>query len=232
MTPPESVAGCLNLAEIEALGCSKLDQNALDYYSSGANDELTLRENRAAFQRLKLRPRVLVDVSRVDTRTELLGLPLDSPIGIAPSAFHGLAHPEAELATARAAAGLGSLLTLSTFSNTPVEGVAQAARGRMWYQLYLYTDREFSAELIGRAEAAGARALVFTVDAPFLGRREVNLRNPFELPAHLHVPNVGNRQVLRSVAAAERHQQQAQVSWGPAFRRWWTPRSPGMTCPG
>lgn len=190
------LAGAVNLADLEALGRSRLDRNALEYYASGANDELTLRENRAAFARLKLRPRVLVDVSQVDTSTEVLGLPLRSPIGIAPSAFHGLAHPDAEVATARAAASAGSVMTLSTFSNAPIEEVGKAAAGRLWFQLYLCTDRELSRSVIQRAEASGARALVFTVDAPFLGRREANERHRFALPPHLQVPNLGTREQL------------------------------------
>lgn len=190
------LSGTVNLADIEALGRSRLDRNALEYYASGANDEVTLRENREGFRRLRLRPRMLVDVSNVDTRTEVLGLPLSFPVGIAPSAFHGLAHPEAERATARAAASAGSVMTLSTFSNTPIEDVAREAPGRFWFQLYPYKDREVSAELVHRAEAAGARALVLTVDAPFVGRREPNERHRFALPPHLKVPNVGSRERL------------------------------------
>lgn len=190
------LSGTVNLADIEALGRSRLDRNALEYYASGANDEVTLRENREGFRRLRLRPRMLVDVSNVDTRTEVLGLPLGFPVGLAPSAFHGLAHPEAELATARAAASAGSVMTLSTFSNTPIEDVARETPGRFWFQLYPYKDREVSAELIRRAEAAGARALVLTVDAPFVGRREPNERHRFALPPHLKVPNVGSRERL------------------------------------
>ncbi|GAA5513190.1 4-hydroxymandelate oxidase [Deinococcus carri] len=188
--------GTVNLADIEALGRSRLDRNALEYYASGANDEVTLAANRAGFRAIRLRPRMLVDVSNVDARTEVLGLPLSSPVGIAPSAFHGLAHPQAEVGTARAAASAGSLMTLSTFSNTPIKDVAQAAAGRFWFQLYLYTDREVSAEVVRRAEATGARALVLTVDAPFLGRREPNERHRFALPPHLGVPNAGSREQL------------------------------------
>ena len=191
-----SLEGTVNLADIETLGRLRLDRNALEYYVSGANDEVTLRENREGFRRLRLRPRMLVDVSHVDTQTEVLGLPVGCPVGIAPSAFHGLAHPDAELATARAAAAAGSVMTLSTFSNTPIEDVAGAAAGRFWFQLYLYTDREVSAEIVRRAEAAGARALVLTVDAPFLGRREPNERHRFTLPPHLGVPNAGTREQL------------------------------------
>ncbi|QFP75760.1 alpha-hydroxy acid oxidase [Deinococcus sp. AJ005] len=192
----EALAQAVNLSEIEALGRARLDQNALDYYASGANDGHTHRANHEDFARIRLRPRMLVDVSEVQTTTSVLGLPLDFPVGIAPSAFHGLAHPDAELATARAAAGLGSVMTLSTFSNTPIEDVARAAAGRLWFQLYLYRDREVSAGLVRRAEAAGARALVLTVDTPFVGRREANERHRFNLPPHLEVPNAGSREAL------------------------------------
>ncbi|PNY80889.1 alpha-hydroxy acid oxidase [Deinococcus koreensis] len=194
-----SLDTAVNLAEIEVLGRAALDRNALEYYASGANDGHTLRANRDDFARLRLRPRMLVDVSSVDTRTEVLGLELHSPIGVAPSAFHGLAHEQAEKATARAAAGMGSVMTLSTFSNTPIAEVGEAASGRFWFQLYLLSDRELSRSVIQRAEASGARALVFTVDAPYLGRREPNERHRFALPPHLSAPNVSTRAELAQV---------------------------------
>ncbi|CAM3362476.1 alpha-hydroxy acid oxidase [Deinococcus saxicola] len=195
----QALARAVNLSEIEALGRERLDQNALDYYASGANDGHTVRANREDFARIRLRPRMLVDVSSIDTSTQVLGLPLDFPVGVAPSAFHGLAHPDAELATARAAAGMGSVMTLSTFSNTPIAEVGQAAAGRFWFQLYLLGDRELSREIIARAGACGARALVFTVDAPYLGRREANERHRFALPPHLSAPNVASREALAGV---------------------------------
>ncbi len=204
-TPPptaddlQALAEAVNLAEIEALGRARLDRNALEYYASGANDGHTLRANREDFARLHLRPRMLVDVSHIDTSAEVLGLPLDFPVGIAPSAFHGLAHADAERATARAAAAASSVMTLSTFSNTPIEEVGQAAAGRLWFQLYLLRDRELSRAVIARAEASGARALVFTVDAPYLGRREANERHHFALPPHLSAPNVVSRAELARV---------------------------------
>lgn len=195
----QALARAVNLAEIEALGRARLDQNALDYYVSGANDGHTLRANREDFARIRLRPRMLVDVSSIDTSTDVLGLPLDFPVGVAPSAFHGLAHPDAERATARAAASVGSVMTLSTFSNTPIADVGAAAGGRFWFQLYLLADRELSRQIIAQAEAAGARALVFTVDAPYLGRREANERRRFALPPHLSAPNVASRETLAGV---------------------------------
>lgn len=187
-----TLGGLLNLREIEAAARTRLPPDALAYYAGGANDELTLRANQSGFAALRLRPRVLVDVSGVDTSTSVLGLPLDFPVGVAPTALHGLAHPEGECASARAASH-GSLFTLSTLSNRPIEEVARAAEGRWWFQLYLYRDREVSRDLILRAEAAGARALVLTVDAPVLGRREALLRTPLVLPPEMELPNVGPR---------------------------------------
>ncbi|MFC6592145.1 alpha-hydroxy acid oxidase [Deinococcus lacus] len=193
MTPED----CLNLHELEALGRAELLKAAhpsvLDYYLGGAGDERTLRENRSAWAQWRLRPRMLADVSSVDTATEVLGLPLSSPIAVAPSAMHGLAHPEGECAVAAAAAAAGSLMTLSTLSTRTLEEVGTAAGGRWWFQLYLYRDREVSRALIQRAQAAGARALVLTVDAPVVGRREAMLRRPLVLPAGLELPNVGPR---------------------------------------
>ena len=209
----------VNLQDLEGWARERLDSNALEYYASGAHDEHTLRENRAAFARLKLRPRVLVDVESMQTATSVLGLPLRSPIAAAPSAFHGLAHPEAELASARACAAADSLMTLATLSNTPIEEVARAAEGRMWFQLYLYRDRELSRALVQRAEAAGARALVLTVDTPALGRREANERHRFYLPAHLNVPNIGPRSMLASMETASGSQlaRYVQVMINPAM---------------
>lgn len=197
-----ALAGTVNLADIETLGRSRLDRNALEYISSGANDEVTLHANREAFRRARLRPRVLVDVSDVSTRTTVLGVDLDLPVGIAPSAFHGLAHPSAELGTAGAAHAEGSLFALSTFSNTSIEDVARVVPGRFWFQLYVYRDREVSAALVRRAEAAGARALVVTVDAPYVGRREPNERHRFGLPPHLGVPNAASREALAALESS------------------------------
>jgi 4-hydroxymandelate oxidase len=186
--------GALNLIELESLSKERLSSMAYDYYASGALDESTLRENIAAWARMKIHYRTLVDVSRRELSTHALGLPLAMPILVAPTAFHRLACAEGELATARAASRAGSVMILSSLSNTRVEEVCQAASGAVpspvWFQLYVYRDRGATAALVGRAEAAGARALVLTVDAPFLGRRERDVRNRFVLPAGLRVENM------------------------------------------
>jgi 4-hydroxymandelate oxidase len=180
----------LNLHELEQLARARLSQPAWDYYSSGADDELSVRRNIDAFARLALHYRVLVDVGERSLATTVLGQRVAMPILVAPTAFHGLAHKDAELATVRAAGDAGTIFTLSTLSNTAVERVTEAASGPVWFQLYVYRDRAATEALVRRVEAAGASALVLTVDAPLLGRRERDVRNRFGLPAHLSVENM------------------------------------------
>lgn len=187
------LAGLLNLREMEQAAYGVLSPAALAYYRGGANDEVTLRANRDGYAALRLRPRMLADVSRTDLRTEVLGTPLAFPVGIAPCALHGLVHADAEVGTARAAARTGSLMTLSTMSHQTIEAVAQEVPGRFWFQLYLYKDREVSRALVARAEAAGARALVLTVDTPYLGRREEIIRTPVHVAPGTVLPNIGPR---------------------------------------
>ena len=179
----------LNLAEIELSARERLAPLAYEYYVGGANDEVTVRENRAAFERLALRYRVLVDVSRRSTSTTVLGTPVAFPVLVAPTAFQRLACDDGEMATARAAAASGSIMVLSTASTCTIEDVG-AIGGHLWFQLYVYADRGLTKGLVERAEAAGMRAIVLTVDAPILGRRERDLRNRFHLPDGVRLANV------------------------------------------
>lgn len=173
----------LALDELEAAARGRMGAAAFDYVAGGADDEVTLAENRAAFGRWRFRPRVLVDVSSVDPAVELLGQRLTLPVVLAPTAFQGLAHPDGEVATARAAAAAGTLAVLSTFSSRRVEEVAQAApEAPRWFQLYCSRDRGLTRSLIARAAANGFSALVLTVDVPVVGRRRRDLRNRFSLP--------------------------------------------------
>jgi 4-hydroxymandelate oxidase len=182
----------VNVEELEAIARARLEKGVYDYYAGGAEDELAVRGNREAFQRLRLKYRVLVDVSTVDVATRLLGTPLSLPVLLAPTALHRLADPEGERATARAAAAAGTLMTLSTVSSVPLEEVAGAApSGARWFQLYCFEDRGETERLVTRAHQAGYRALVLTVDAPILGRRERDLRNAFEVPAGLPAHSTG-----------------------------------------
>lgn len=184
------LSSTINLFEIEQLARERLPAMARDYYASGANDEITLRRNREAFDRMDLWYRVLVDVAGRDTTTTVLGEPLSLPVLVAPTAFHKLAHEEGETATARAASAAGTVMVNSTLSNTAVEDVVAAASGPVWFQLYVYRDREATRALVERAEAAGCSALVLTVDAPLLGRRERDVRNRFRLPDDLRIENL------------------------------------------
>jgi 4-hydroxymandelate oxidase len=180
----------LNLFDLEKLAKEKLPQMAYDYFASGAWDEVTLRENRAAFERFRVHYRVLVDVSRRDLSTSLFGQKIAMPILVAPTAFHKLAHPDGELATVRAAGAAGTIMVLSSLSTTLVEDVTKAATGPVWFQLYINKDRTFTRDLVARGEAAGCQALMLTVDTPEWGRRERDVRNQFHLPAGLAAVNL------------------------------------------
>lgn len=180
----------LNLHELEQLARARLPQLAWDYYASGADDEDCVRRNCSAFEDLRLHYRVLVDVAKRSLQTTVLGERLAMPIAVAPTAFHRLAHRDGELASVRAAGDAGTLFILSTLSTTAIEDVVAAATGPVWFQLYVYRDRAATEALVRRVEAAGARALVLTVDAPLLGRRERDVRNGFALPPHLAIENL------------------------------------------
>src|SRR5689334_438286 len=179
----------INIAEYEELAAERLAPVVWDYYRGGSDDERTLHANRDAFERIKLRPRVLVDVSQIALETTVLGIELPTPLLVAPTAYHGLAHPEGECETARGASAAGALMVASTMSNRSLEEVANAATCPLWFQLYVYRDRQVTEDLVRRAEAVGYRALVLTVDTARLGRRERDIRNGFGLPPHLHMGN-------------------------------------------
>lgn len=166
----------INIFDYETLAQARLHQISWDFYYGGSDDEVTLRANRSALERIRLRPRVLVDVSTCDLSTSLLGIPVSMPVLVAPSAAHILAHPEAELATARAVGEAGTIMTLSTDASRSLEEVAAVAQGPLWYQLYIYNQEEAQG-LVQRAEQAGYRAIVLTVDLPRISRRERDIRN-------------------------------------------------------
>jgi isopentenyl diphosphate isomerase/L-lactate dehydrogenase-like FMN-dependent dehydrogenase len=177
------VAAPINVWDYERLAEEKLDANALAYFAGGAGDEVTLRENVASFERLKLRPRVLVDVGAVSTATSVLGTDVALPVLIAPLALQRMAHPDGELGTARAAAAAGTIIFLSTAATVrPAEIAAAAPDGTRWFQVYVFADRSITRDLVEEACANGYSALVLTVDTPFLGRRERDLRVEFKIP--------------------------------------------------
>jgi 4-hydroxymandelate oxidase len=180
----------VNLAEYESRAREIAQGSTLDYYDGGSNDEITLRENVAAFSRITLYPRVLRGVGQRDLNTTVLGLPISMPVIVAPIALIGMLHKGGEVPVVRAASDAGSIITLSTVSVTPVEDVVAAASVPVWFQLYVYKDRSASEALVRRVEAAGCTALQLTADTPVLGRRERDIRNRFALPADLWAPNL------------------------------------------
>ena len=185
----DTVALPLNLHEYEATARALLPPMVVDFVAGGSGDEVTVRGNRAAFDRWRLLPRVLRGVREVSTATSVLGQPVALPVLIAPSSLHRLCHDEGEQATARAAKAAGTIYTLSTPASIVLEEVAPEA-GPWWFQLYVYRDRGLTRDLVARAAAARASALVVTVDMPALGRREADERNRFALPPGVTMPNV------------------------------------------
>jgi isopentenyl diphosphate isomerase/L-lactate dehydrogenase-like FMN-dependent dehydrogenase len=181
-------AGPVNVWDYERLAEQKLDANAHAYFAGGAGDEVTLRDNLAAFERRKLRPRILVDVRSVSTATTVLGTEVAVPILIAPLAMQRMAHPDGELATARAAAAAGTVMCLSSAATVRLAELAQAApAARHWFQVYVWSDRSLTERLIAEAVDNDFSALVLTVDTPYIGRRERDIRVDFKVPEHLTV---------------------------------------------
>jgi 4-hydroxymandelate oxidase len=182
----------MDLQDLERRAREVIEPTAWDYYEGGADDEVTIAENVAAWQRIRLRPRVLRDVSSVSTATTVLGTPVSAPVLVAPTAYHRLAHPDGEAATARGAAEAGTVMVVSTLATMSLEDVAAAAPDApRWFQLYVRKDRGWTAELVGRAVEAGYRALVLTVDLPVVGFRPRDERNAFTLPEGMHMANLG-----------------------------------------
>ena len=181
----------VNVDDFEEAARARLDPGAYGYMAGGAGDEQTLRGNAAAFEGWELRPRVLVDVGTVSTTATVLETEVAFPLLVAPTAFQRLADREGELATARAAAAAGTIMTLSTLSSVSPGELATAASGApQWFQLYWSTDRGFTKELVESAAEAGHSALVLTVDFPAAGRRERDARASFALPDDLPLPNL------------------------------------------
>ncbi|HET9982973.1 MAG TPA: alpha-hydroxy acid oxidase [Longimicrobiales bacterium] len=200
MSTIEMLEQAVSLHDLEALARTRLPAMAYEFLAAGAGDEHTVRWNREAFDRIRLRSRVLEDVSRVDTRVRLFGDELAHPILLAPAAYQRVLHPEGEVATARGASAAGAAWVVSTGTTTPIDEIRREATVPLWFQLYLQSDREFTAELVKQVEEAGFRALVLTVDTPVLGPRDRQRRANFRLPPgivtpHLYDVNSGRRTV-------------------------------------
>lgn len=183
----------MDAAALQHRARAVIDPTAYDYYAGGADDEVSLADNEAAWQRLRLRPRVLRDVGNVDASTTVLGQRVAAPILVAPTAYHRMAHDEGEAATARGVVAADTLMCVSTLATVSLEDVAAAAPGApRWFQLYIRRDRAFTEELVARAAAAGYSAIVLTVDVPVLGRRWRDERNDFSLPDGMLMANIGS----------------------------------------
>jgi 4-hydroxymandelate oxidase len=187
-TMPPAIASTVNppdlldLTDFECAAKTVMPPMTWEYVSGAAADELTLRWNHEAYEKIRLMPRALVDVSQLDTRITLLDRELAFPILLAPTAYQKISHPDGELATVKGAGDANATMVLSTFSTVTLEEVAAAAKTPLWFQLYVQPDREFTRDLVHRAEVAGYQALVVTVDTPVLGPRYRELRAKFSPP--------------------------------------------------
>jgi 4-hydroxymandelate oxidase len=191
--PPEQaapVAPRLCAEDYRSAARDRIPPDVWDFIEGGAGDELTVNSNRLAFAQVRLRPRVLVDVSACTTDTALFGAALAGPVAIAPTAYHRLVHPDGEIGTARGAGAAGALYVVSMFASQRLEDIAAAATGPLWAQLYWLRRRDVLADLVRRAAVAGCRALVLTVDAPRIGRRLRDLRNGFAVDAAAGAANL------------------------------------------
>lgn len=181
----------VRVSDYELLAEQTLEPGAFGYYAGGAGDEHALAGNVAAWERLRLRPRVLVDVAEVTTATTVLGTPVSMPLLVAPTAIQRLAHQDGEPGMARAAAAVGTLMCLSTLATaTPAEVAAAAPGAARWFQLYVFRDRGVTRAFVEQAVEHGYGAIVLTVDAPRLGRRERDVRTGFRVPEEITVPSM------------------------------------------
>jgi 4-hydroxymandelate oxidase len=183
--------GWVNLREIEREARLRLDPKIADYIAGAADDEITARANEEAYRAIGLIPRVLTGAGKPDLTTELFGQRISMPVLLAPTAFHKLVHPEGELATARAARECDTILIAALAATERLENIARESDGRAWFQFYFQPDLAVTEQLVRRAEAAGCRALVLTVDSPVFGRRDRDERNGFhDLPPGLCCENL------------------------------------------
>ncbi len=185
----EAISRAATLSDFEPLARQVLPHMEFEYAAGGAGDEATLRANQEAFQRVRLRPRMLVDVSKIDTSLEIFGEKLASPIILAPCAYQRLFHPDGELATVQGANDSGTVLMASTASTVGIDEMAKASSRPLWFQLYASSDRGFTRALVQRVEAAGCTVLCLTVDAPIRGIRDRDIRTKFALPPGIERPN-------------------------------------------
>ncbi|XP_077491622.1 uncharacterized protein LOC144102183 [Amblyomma americanum] len=200
-SPREDLAA-MSISDIHRIAKDKLEPAVRQYYESGADQEQTLKENREAFNRLRFRPKLLVDVSHINTATTLLGRPVSMPVGFSPSAMHQLAHPDGEIGTAQAAEAAGTVMILSTLSTVALEDIRRSAPNcTLWLQTYLYKNRALTEALVKRAVNAGFSAIVLTSDSPVFGHKMKPAKYRFSLPRHLRLDNLARSMAEANAAA-------------------------------
>ncbi|MCC6198027.1 MAG: alpha-hydroxy-acid oxidizing protein [Burkholderiales bacterium] len=187
-----ALAAAISIADLRRLAQRRLPRSVFEFIDGGAEDEVTLADNRAAFERIRFVPRILNDVSAPDLAADLFGATAAAPLVISPMGSCALAWPDADLAIARAAGAHGIPYTLSTMANTSIERMAAAAPGPLWFQLYVLEDHAFNRKLVERARGSGYSALVVTVDLQAGGKRERDLRNGIAIPLRIGVRQVAD----------------------------------------
>lgn len=196
---------CLTITELEAHAHTLMDKQTRDYYNEGADSGSTLKENIDAYTKYRIRPRVLRDVSKIDTSINIFGYKSSMPLGVAPTAMQQLAHADGELGTAGACRKAHTPMGLSSFATKTLEEVAEASGDiPNVLQLYLFEEREHSRKLIQRAKKAGFKAVFLTVDTPFLGRRNLEIRNQFKLPPHFKIANFAEEEITEPQSNEQR----------------------------
>ena len=204
----------INVADYFERAAAEVDPKIWCFFEGGADDEVTLRANRAAYGRWRFRPRVLVDVGEVSTRTTVLGTPVSMPLLVAPVAMQQLLDPEGEVATTRAAAALGTVMCVSTITTRDHDEIAAAGGDApRWLQLYVLRDKRRTIDHIAEARERGYSAMVVTVDTPVLGRRERDLRHGFEIPPNLPLPYVKGKDPNVAMTFAEQFQVTPSLTW-------------------
>lgn len=180
-----------SIADLKALGSARLPKMYREYYNEGAMDLVTLKDNEEAYNRYKIKPRILVNVSNIDLSSELFGIKTSMPLGFSPSAMQRLAHPDGELGTSRAAANFGIGMCLSSYATESIENVTAQGKGNPYaMQMCVLRDRAITKQILQRAERSGCKAFFLSVDVPMLGRRLNEYRNSFTLPEDMEWPNL------------------------------------------
>ncbi|KPM34008.1 Peroxisomal (S)-2-hydroxy-acid oxidase [Neonectria ditissima] len=210
------------IADLKEYGCGNLPKMYSDYFNGGAMDLVTLQDNEDAYNRYKIRPRILVNVQDVDIRGEIFGYKTALPLGFSPAAMHRLAHPDGELATSRAAAKMGICMGLSSYATESLEDVGAQGSGNPYVmQVCVLKDRETTLQILRRAEASGYKAIFLSVDVPLLGRRLNEYRNNFVLPEDMAWPNLlsdGKEELSgENSCSSSRHDFDPSLDWETAI---------------